>query len=81
MNGLARVLYAQGDTVAAITLWKKMVDEIPGVHAGTVGLANAYMEKEAYEQAIPLLEQLVRAHPDNQLFKNQLQRARGEASN
>ena len=70
------VLYADGDVDGAIKIWKEMVDKIPGVHAGTSGLADAYLEKGEPQKAVPLLEQLVKANPDDQQLKAKLARAR-----
>jgi len=43
-----------------------MVKEVPGVHAGTYGLAGAYMEKKEFAKAIPLYEQIVKAYPTDE---------------
>ena len=79
MNGLARVLKAQGDLDGAIKIWQQMVEKIPGPHAGTAGLADAYMEKSEYAKAIPFLEQLAKADPKDPDTKKKLARAREAA--
>lgn len=76
MNGLARVLNAQGDTDGAIKIWEEMVEKIPGSHAGVYGLADAYLAKQEFEKAVPLLERLAKANPKDQKIKDQLARAR-----
>jgi predicted Zn-dependent protease len=76
MNGLARVLYAKGDVEGAIKIWKQMVEKIPGVHAGMVGLADAYLEKGAYDKAVPLLEQWAASDPQDAAIQNKLKLAR-----
>ncbi len=79
MNGLARVLKTQGDLDGAMKIWQEMVDKIPGPHAGTAGLADAYMEKTEYAKAIPLLEQIVKADPKDSDAKKKLDRAKNAA--
>ena len=79
MNGLARCLNAQGDTDGAIKIWQEMVAKIPGVHAGTSGLADAYLEKEEFQKAVRLLEQLAKAEPTNEEIKQKLARAKAGA--
>lgn len=79
MNGLASVLYAQDDVESAIDLWEVMVDKFPGPNAGTVNLANAYLQKAEFQQAIPLLEELVEDDPSNQVAKEKLTHAREQA--
>lgn len=78
MNGMARVLSAQGDVDGAMRIWQEMVEKIPGVHAGTVGLANAHMQRSEYAEAIPLLEQLTASDPKNEQYQSMLRRAREE---
>jgi tetratricopeptide (TPR) repeat protein len=76
LNGLARVCDAQGETAQAIKLWQIMVDKIPGPHAGTVGLADAYFAKKEYKKAVPLFEQLAKANPNDEEVQNKLNVAR-----
>ncbi len=76
MNGLARVLYAQDDADGAIKVWQEMVEKFPGPHAGTSGLADAYLARHEYQKAVPLLESLLKADPDNADVKRKLALAR-----
>lgn len=76
MNGLGRALYDQDQIDRAVEIWQKMVDEIPGPHAGTLNLADVWLEREQYAKAIPLLEQLAQANPADQQLKNKLELAR-----
>ena len=76
LNGLAQILKANDDLDGAMKLWQKMVDKLPGPNAGTFGLADAYMEKEEYAKAIPLLEQLLKEKPDDHSLKEKLRHAR-----
>ncbi|HUE17777.1 MAG TPA: tetratricopeptide repeat protein, partial [Planctomycetaceae bacterium] len=76
LNGLARVYSAQGETEQAVKVWQKMVDKLPGPHAGTVGLANAYFEKKEFKKAVPLLERLAKAYPNDADVKHKLELAR-----
>jgi pentatricopeptide repeat protein len=76
LNGLASVYSAQGETEQAIKIWQKMVDKIPGPHAGTAGLADAYFEKKEYKKAVPLFEQLAKANPNDEDVKHKLELAR-----
>ena len=72
MNGMARVLKAQGDDAGAIKIWQEMVAKIPGTHAGTAGLAEAYLEQEEFQKAIPLLEQLAKENPEDASWQKKL---------
>ena len=76
MNGLARALIAEGDTNGAIKIWQEMVEKIPGPHAGTAGLANAYFAKRDYRKALPFLEQLAKAYPNDEDVQHKLAKAR-----
>jgi tetratricopeptide (TPR) repeat protein len=76
INGLARVLKAEGDDAGAIKLWEQMLKKFPGPNAATAGLADAYLEKDDFKKAIPLLEQLLKAEPNDQEIKAKLERAR-----
>jgi tetratricopeptide (TPR) repeat protein len=76
MNGLARALKQQDKIDEAIKVWEQMVTQFKGVHAGTYGLAGAYMEKKQYDKAIPLYEQIVKANPNDQEAKQQLEAAK-----
>ena len=44
--------------------------------AGTYGLAETYFETGNYEKAIPFLEQILKAQPDDQATKTKLEKAR-----
>jgi tetratricopeptide (TPR) repeat protein len=79
LNGLARVSYAKGDVAGAIKIWQEMVENIPGFHAGTASLADAYLEQGEYDKAIPLLEKWAAAEPPNIQVQEKLQRAREKA--
>ena len=46
--------------------------------AGTVGVAEAYLQPEEYKLGMPLLEELAESDPSNQQYKNQLELARKE---
>lgn len=78
MNGLGRARYLSGDVEGAIAVWEAMVEKIPGIHAGTANLADAYLETERFDQAAPLLEQLAAAEPNNAQFKEKLARAKAK---
>jgi tetratricopeptide (TPR) repeat protein len=79
MNGLARVYKAEGKDDEAVKLWQQMMDKFPGPHAGTYGLADTYLEKHDFAKALPLLEQLARANPDDPELKAKLARAAASA--
>ena len=79
MNGLARVLYAKGDVDGAMKIWQEMVEKFPGPHAGVSGLADAYLEKEEFKKAVPLLEKLAKANPGDKQIKEKLARAGGRS--
>ena len=76
MNGLARSLKAEGDLDGAIKIWQQMVDKVPAPHDGPTFLADAYMKKEEYGKAVPLLEKLSAAEPNNKKLQDKLARAR-----
>ncbi|HEV3415553.1 MAG TPA: tetratricopeptide repeat protein, partial [Pirellulales bacterium] len=76
INGLARVLKAQGDDAGAIKLWEQMLEKFPGPNAATSGLADAYFEKGEFKKAVPLLEQLLKASPNDQEIRDKLEQAR-----
>jgi predicted Zn-dependent protease len=57
-----------------------MVDKVPGPHAGTSGLADAYLEKEEFQKAVPLLEQLAKANPSDEQLQKKLARAKAGGS-
>jgi tetratricopeptide (TPR) repeat protein len=76
MNGLARVLKAQDDLDGAIKIWQEMVETIPGPHAGTYGLADAYLEKGEFAKAVPLLEQLAKSKPTDTEIQEKLAKAK-----
>jgi len=80
MNGLARALDTQDDTDGAIKVWEKMTEKVPGPHAGTFGLVDAYLQKKEFKKAVPLLEQLCKAYPNDEQLKKKLQRARAGPS-
>lgn len=76
LNGLARCLKAEGKVDEAIKTWEHgyKVDPSPNDIAG--GLAAAYVETKQFAKAIPILEQLVKASPDNKHFQKLLASAR-----
>jgi len=76
MNGLARCLKAEGKTAEAIALWEKLDRDFPGPNAGTALLGETYLEQGEYAKAIPYLEKLVKAEPNNAGFKTSLENAR-----
>lgn len=76
MNGLARSLKAEGDLDGAIKIWQQMVEKVAPPHDGPTFLADAYMEKEEYGKAVPLLEKLAAAEPTNKKLQDKLARAR-----
>jgi tetratricopeptide (TPR) repeat protein len=80
MNGLARVLKAQGDDAGAIKIWQDMVEKLPGPHAGTAGLADVYLEQEKFQKALPLLEQLAKANPNDESLQKKLAGAKAGAA-
>lgn len=78
LNGLARCQMAEGNLDDAIATWEKM-DKLPGldsVHAGTFGLAEAYLAKKDYAKATVQLEKLVQDDPDNAELKQKLTEAK-----
>jgi len=77
MNGLARCLKAEGKTDEAIELWERLVKAAPGANAGTAGLAQTYFEQKQFGKAIPYLEQLVKANPNDEEARKKLEVARG----
>jgi len=48
----------------------------PGPHAGTFGLADAYLERNEFAKALPLLEKLAKVNPAHDQIKAKLDRAR-----
>ena len=76
MNGLARCLLAEGNTIKAAELFKKVDESIPGVNAGTFGLADLYFAAKNWKAAIPYLERLVKQQPSNKKLAEMLEQAR-----
>jgi Flp pilus assembly protein TadD len=76
MNGLARCLKEEGNVDEAIALWEKMYEKYPGPNAAAVGLAMTHLERKEYEKAEPYFEELAKATPDNEEFKNGLEAAK-----
>lgn len=79
MNGLGKARYLTDDVAGAIAIWQEMAERIPGVHAGTYNLADAYLETEQYDKAAPLLEQLAAAAPNDAALKDKLAKAKQQA--
>lgn len=79
LNGMARVLKAEGKLNEAIKVWQHMLKVSPGPNAGTYGLADAYLEQERYKEAVPLLEQLVKSQPNDARLKEKLDMAKEKA--
>ncbi len=73
MNGLARCLKIEGDLEGAIQLWKLMDEKIGQVNAGTVGLAETYLEQGNFKQAKTYFTRLVEANPGNREFQTRLE--------
>ena len=71
-NGLARCLKIEGKTDEAIKLWKEVDEATDGVDAGTVGLAETYLELGNHKTAHEYFLILTKAHPDNQFFQRGL---------
>jgi Flp pilus assembly protein TadD len=79
LNGLARSLQAEGDLDGAVKVWQHMLKKNPGPNAGTFGLADAYLQQEKYQEAMPLLKQLVKLQPQNESLKSKLALAEEKA--
>lgn len=75
MNGLARCLKAEGNRAEAIAWWEKLDQDFPGPNAGTALLGETYLEQGEYAKAIPYLEKLTKAEPENPQFKQSLENA------
>jgi tetratricopeptide (TPR) repeat protein len=76
VNGLARCLVAEGKTDDAIKLWEASAKKYPGPTAATAGLAWTYYERKEYAKALPYLEELAKATPDDAHLKEALARAK-----
>ena len=65
-----------GAVAEAIEIWERMVDEVPGPHAGTSALAWTYLEMEEFEKSIGYFEKILEAIPNDAHSQNGLARAR-----
>lgn len=63
---------AQGDAAQAVEAYQGLDDELQAKPANQCGLALALMETEAYPQAVALFDTLIKAHPDQPVFLNNL---------
>jgi Flp pilus assembly protein TadD len=79
LNGLARVTKLEGELDGAIKIWEDMLVRFPDATAVPYELADAYVEKEEFAKAVPLLEKLAKADPTNQQLQAKLARAREHA--
>ena len=64
----------------AIALWEKMYEKHPGPNAAAVGLAMTYLERKEHAKALPYFQELVKAMPDNEEFRNGLEAAKAGTS-
>jgi Flp pilus assembly protein TadD len=78
MNGLARCLKEEGHLDEAIAIWERAREGSPEPNDITAELGMAYLEKGEKAKAIPLLEIVVAAHPDNSRLAEALAKARDE---
>lgn len=76
INGLAICLKSEGKIDQAISLWQKMSDKLPAPNAGTAGLAMTYFEQKQFAKAVPLLEQLAKADPSNENWRQMLDQSK-----
>lgn len=76
INGLALCLKSEGKVDEAIAKWKTMLDTPPTPNAATAGLAMTYFERKEYDKAKPLLEQLAKADPSNEQWKELLNQSK-----
>ena len=53
-----------------------MVKDIPGPNAGTFALAEVYLGQGEFKKALPLLEELQKANPNDKQIEAMLTRAR-----
>jgi hypothetical protein len=53
-----------------------MHQKYPGPNAAAAGLATTYLERKEYDKSLPYFEELVKAMPDNEEFRNGLEAAR-----
>jgi predicted Zn-dependent protease len=76
INGKANCLKRQGRVDEAIAMWKEMLEKYPSASAMGWMLAETYMERSEFDKAVPILEKLAQAQPQNKYVQDALERAR-----
>jgi tetratricopeptide (TPR) repeat protein len=77
LNGLGWIAQGQGNTDEAIKWWEKAVEASNGTATASLsGLAQVYMEKGDYKNAIKYYQMWLKAEPDNKQAQDGLKKAK-----